>query len=144
MLGHSKVRAILVDSEFEHLLPSPPLPGVTVIVSRDTGGRQHSGPDPFEDFLSAGHRLWHETQRNELQAVRNLRKSEHSARRDWELIELSANEKEPIALCYTSGTTGRPKGVLTNHRGSYLAAIANGGPHTFETSYWEKVTDIRE
>ncbi len=32
---------------------------------------------------------------------------------------------DPIALCYTSGTTGDPKGVVTHHRGAYLNAVCN-------------------
>ncbi|REG50954.1 fatty-acyl-CoA synthase [Paraburkholderia sp. BL6669N2] len=35
------------------------------------------------------------------------------------------DEWEPIALSYTSGTTGNPKGVVTHHRGAYLNAMAN-------------------
>lgn len=33
------------------------------------------------------------------------------------------DEWESIALNYTSGTTGRPKGVLYHHRGAYLSAM---------------------
>jgi len=33
-------------------------------------------------------------------------------------------EYETVALDYTSGTTGRPKGVMYHHRGAYLNAIA--------------------
>ncbi|MDO9523985.1 MAG: AMP-binding protein, partial [Gemmobacter sp.] len=33
------------------------------------------------------------------------------------------DEWESIALNYTSGTTGRPKGVVYHHRGAYLAAM---------------------
>ena len=36
-----------------------------------------------------------------------------------------ANEWDAIALSYTSGTTGDPKGVVTHHRGAYLAALGN-------------------
>jgi len=36
-----------------------------------------------------------------------------------------ADEWDAIALSYTSGTTGDPKGVVTHHRGAYLAAIGN-------------------
>ncbi len=36
---------------------------------------------------------------------------------------LPEDEFEPIALNYTSGTTGNPKGVVTHHRGAYLNAI---------------------
>jgi len=36
-----------------------------------------------------------------------------------------SNEWDAIALSYTSGTTGDPKGVVTHHRGAYLAAVGN-------------------
>ena len=41
---------------------------------------------------------------------------------DWKLPE---DEWDAIALSYTSGTTGNPKGVVTHHRGAYLNAISN-------------------
>ena len=40
----------------------------------------------------------------------------------WEWPE---DEWQAIALNYTSGTTGRPKGVVYHHRGAYLNAIGN-------------------
>ena len=36
-----------------------------------------------------------------------------------------ADEWDAIALNYTSGTTGRPKGVVYHHRGAYLTAVGN-------------------
>ena len=33
------------------------------------------------------------------------------------------DEWQAISLCYTSGTTGNPKGVVTHHRGAYLNAM---------------------
>ncbi len=41
---------------------------------------------------------------------------------DW---RRPADEWEAITLCYTSGTTGNPKGVVLHHRGAYLNAIGN-------------------
>jgi fatty-acyl-CoA synthase len=38
----------------------------------------------------------------------------------------SHEENDPVALCYTSGTTGRPKGVAYSHRSTVLHALANG------------------
>lgn len=35
------------------------------------------------------------------------------------------DEWDAMALSYTSGTTGNPKGVVTHHRGGYLNAMAN-------------------
>ena len=36
-----------------------------------------------------------------------------------------ADEWDAIAVSYTSGTTGDPKGVVTHHRGAYLNAVNN-------------------
>lgn len=49
-----------------------------------------------------------------------------SAEFDWPELD----EKSAAAMCYTSGTTGNPKGVVYSHRSSYLhtmaACTANG------------------
>jgi fatty-acyl-CoA synthase len=48
-------------------------------------------------------------------------------------LEGPQDEWDAIAVSYTSGTTGNPKGVVTHHRGAYLNAVSNaaiwGMPH---------------
>uniref|UniRef100_A0A0E0K8F2 4-coumarate--CoA ligase n=1 Tax=Oryza punctata TaxID=4537 RepID=A0A0E0K8F2_ORYPU len=39
-------------------------------------------------------------------------------------IRWPADERDPISLNYTSGTTSRPKGVIYSHRGAYLNSLA--------------------
>jgi fatty-acyl-CoA synthase len=48
------------------------------------------------------------------------------------LAELAgpADEWDAIAVSYTSGTTGDPKGVVTHHRGAYLNAVCNAATWT--------------
>jgi len=41
------------------------------------------------------------------------------------VARLPPDEWDAIALSYTSGTTGNPKGVVTHHRGAYLNAVSN-------------------
>jgi fatty-acyl-CoA synthase len=40
-------------------------------------------------------------------------------------FRLPGDEWDAIALGYTSGTTGNPKGVVTHHRGAYLSSVGN-------------------
>ena len=40
------------------------------------------------------------------------------------------DEWDAIAVSYTSGTTGDPKGVVTHHRGAYLNAVCNASTWT--------------
>jgi fatty-acyl-CoA synthase len=43
-------------------------------------------------------------------------------------------EREPCMLCYTSGTTGNPKGVLYEHRSTMIHALAEIQPSVFDLS----------
>ena len=43
-------------------------------------------------------------------------------------------ERDPVGLCYTSGTTGNPKGVLYEHRSNVIHAITEIQPDVFDMS----------
>ncbi|WAC25238.1 long-chain fatty acid--CoA ligase [Blastomonas sp. SL216] len=50
---------------------------------------------------------------------------------DGQTAWYDGDERDPCMLCYTSGTTGNPKGVLYEHRSSMLHAMAALTPSVF-------------
>ncbi len=46
------------------------------------------------------------------------------------VLQGPSDEWDAIAVSYTSGTTGDPKGVVTHHRGAYLNAVSNAATWT--------------
>ena len=51
---------------------------------------------------------------------------------DYRWVE--GDERDPVMLCYTSGTTGNPKGVLYEHRSAMLHAMMQLSPDVFDLS----------
>ena len=51
---------------------------------------------------------------------------------DYRWVE--GDEREPCGLCYTSGTTGNPKGVLYEHRSTVLHTLMSLTPDVFDLS----------
>ena len=47
---------------------------------------------------------------------------------------VEGDEREPVGLCYTSGTTGNPKGVIYEHRSTMLHTMAEASPDIFNLS----------
>jgi fatty-acyl-CoA synthase len=55
---------------------------------------------------------------------------------DGSLAALPADEDAMIAVNYTSGTTGQPKGVVYTHRGAYLNAVSAALEFELRPSSW--------
>lgn len=53
---------------------------------------------------------------------------------DGDYAWVEGPERDPCMLCYTSGTTGNPKGVLYEHRSTMLHAMAEVAPAVFDLS----------
>ena len=54
--------------------------------------------------------------------------AEWIAAEDGDYAWVEGDEREPCGLCYTSGTTGNPKGVLYEHRSTMIHTLAEVGP----------------
>lgn len=53
---------------------------------------------------------------------------------EFDYSGMVTDENTAAALCYTTGTTGNPKGVLYSHRSTYLHALITQVPSTFSVS----------
>ncbi len=103
-LDHGQARLLLVDREYGEIVRQA-LEMVRerpVVVDLDDATYQGSGPRigamEYEALIAEG-----------------------DENGEW---LLPSDERDPIALSYTSGTTGDPKGVVTHHRGAYLNALS--------------------
>ncbi len=56
------------------------------------------------------------------------------AAEDGDYRWVDGDERDPCGLCYTSGTTGNPKGVLYEHRSTMLHTMAESSPDIFNLS----------
>ena len=93
ILKHSGSRFLFVDVSLTSLVDPLDTSGVKVVVVQDSGAPD----DPYEEYLAGGSPAPVES---------------------W-----LDDEEETISINYTSGTTGRPKGVMYTYRGAYLNAL---------------------
>jgi fatty-acyl-CoA synthase len=107
MLDHGEAKVVIVDPEF------------TGVMAKALELRESRSPllvIDVEDALYTG----------EVRRIGSLRYDEFVAQGDPQFAwELPADEWDAIALNYTSGTTGNPKGVVYHHRGAATNAISN-------------------
>ncbi|MGM4962672.1 acyl-CoA synthetase [Tardiphaga sp. 1201_B9_N1_1] len=104
-LDHGGAKLLLVDPEFSGVitealgLMTGPKPSVIDVDDASFAGGQRIGELEYEAALAEGSPDF--------------------------TSAFPLDEWDAIALGYTSGTTGNPKGVVTHHRGAYLNAVSN-------------------
>lgn len=107
MLDHGEAKALIVDPEFAALMAralklrkgTEPIYVIQVEDSVYGEAAEQIGAIDYESFVAQG-----------------------DAGFDW---QWPGDEWDAIALNYTSGTTGNPKGVVYHHRGAHNNAISN-------------------
>src|SRR5437660_4231012 len=104
ILRHGEAKVLITDTEFapviaEALSQLEQKPIVIDIADASGPGGERLGQMEYEAFLATGDPAF----------------TEMTPEDEW----------EAIALNYTSGTTGNPKGVVYHHRGAYLNALSN-------------------
>ena len=104
ILDHGEAKALIVDKEFgalarDALKLCKAKPFIIGIDDPEYDGGELIGEMEYEDFLKTGDPDF-----------------------AW---SLPADEWQAVALNYTSGTTGNPKGVVFHSRGAYLLALGN-------------------
>jgi fatty-acyl-CoA synthase len=103
ILEHGEARILFYDTDWENVVRAAvsglDVPPLLISIESKAGKSDGLAQQDYESFLLEG-----------------------SAETCWQRPN---DEWDAIALNYTSGTTGNPKGVVYHHRGAFLAAMTN-------------------
>ena len=113
-MNHCETKVLITDREFA------PTMSAALRLLRDEHGRTPIVIDVADsEYTGAGDLLGTHEYEALLEAHTPLPK-----------LDGPSDEWDAIAVSYTSGTTGDPKGVVTHHRGAYLNAVSNAATWT--------------
>ncbi|HSN34663.1 MAG TPA: AMP-binding protein, partial [Ideonella sp.] len=113
-MNHCEAAVLITDREF-----APVMRAALDALQRDHGRRPIVVDVCDGEYAGAGERLGAHEYEALLEAHAPLAR-----------LDGPADEWDAIAVSYTSGTTGDPKGVVTHHRGAYLNAVCNAATWT--------------
>jgi fatty-acyl-CoA synthase len=120
IINHAGDRVIVADEDLlpllEPIIDKIPCVELLVIARHGEGG-ESSFPNQvdYEEFIGG-----------------------HTDSFDWPEID----ENSPMGLCYTSGTTGKPKGVMYTHRSTYLHTITQAMTDSMSLSALDAICGI--
>ena len=113
-MNHCEAAVLITDSEFA------PVIGQALRMLKNEHGRELIVIDVADsEYAGSGERLG----AHEYEALL----AQHTP---LAVLPGPRDEWDAIAVSYTSGTTGDPKGVVTHHRGAYLNAVCNAATWT--------------
>ena len=113
-MNHCEARVLITDREFA------PVIGPALALLKERHGRTPIVIDVDDsEYAGPGDRLGSHEYESLLAAHEPLAR-----------LAGPVDEWDAVAVSYTSGTTGDPKGVVTHHRGAYLNAVCNAATWT--------------
>ena len=103
ILQHSECKLCIVDyslyQQMKEAVKKTKMTFPIFVIEKESGGSEHESENGYERFIKNGDPDF-----------------------NWNGPE---NEWDDISINYTSGTTGKPKGVVYHHRGAYLNTLGN-------------------
>jgi fatty-acyl-CoA synthase len=117
VINHAKDRVILLEASLAPLLLPllPELETVEHVIVMGSDGSEVPGGLCYEELLI-----------------------DEATNYDWPDLD----ERSAAAMCYTSGTTGNPKGVVYSHRSTYLHSLAECSGQAFGLSERDRILPI--